>query len=235
MVKLAAKIFILAAIFITVVSINDAHCGSFKANNSPLLSFSGTILDDFALFSNDIIPLSNIKAYKRWNEEDISWKAWFHRGYIPVLAFLLSSLGIIALLTFDVFRLKKMVNKNFQELWEAEENYYRLLEIVNDAVIIIDPKSGKILEVNQSAEVISGYLRVDLLEMSIYSLTLTSDNKANKRLFNNIEEESYIRNVRFDILTKEKRVRNLLLKGRLVKGYNKTIILLALTEIQSDS
>jgi PAS domain S-box-containing protein len=178
----------------------------------------------------EIIPLSNVKVYKRWNEEDIPWQAWFRKGYLPIVIFLLSSFGIIILLFVNTARLRRVVKRNFQDLWEAEENYYRLLEIVNDAVIILDPTGNRIMSVNRQAEKLTGYQRVDLLDMAISSLILNNEDDIVKELFSIIEEEGFAMNVNLNILNSDKKTIKTTVKGRLIKGYAKTIILLTLLE-----
>lgn len=205
---------------------------SFFSTKAAFSSFPDTARVDgvIALFdaARGIIPFSNIKTYKRWNEEDISWAAWFRRGYVPIVALLASSVGIILILVVNSFRLSRLVRKNFKELWEAEENYYRLLEAVDDAVIIINPKDNNILEANHRAETLSGYARVDLLDMNVHSLLLNSEETINNQVLQAIAEEDFIRNANINILTRDKQVIKTRLNGRLIKGYNKTVILLTL-------
>ena len=163
-IKLTIAIVIIFSIFGAKIALSHFQ-GAAQAD-------SGIALFDAA---RDIIPFSNIKAYKRWNEEDISWGAWFRRGYAPIVALLATSIGIVFILVVNLIRLSRLVRKNFKELWEAEENYYRLLEAVDDAVIIIKPKEGNILEANHRVEALSGYSRFDLLDMNIHSLLLKSE------------------------------------------------------------
>jgi PAS domain S-box-containing protein len=221
LLKTAAK-FTIAVIIIFSIFGSKLALSNFpdvaKAGN-------GIALFDAAL---DIIPFSNVKAYKRWNEEDISWKAWFRRGYTPIVAFLASAIGIVFILLVNIFRLSRLVRKNFKELWEAEENYYRLLEAVDDAVILMNSKDGHILEANHRAEALSGYSRIDLLDMNIYSLLLKSEEDINNQMFQTIEEEDFIRNANLNIITIGKSVIKTRVNGRLIKGYNKTTILLTL-------
>ena len=221
LVNALTKISIVAALFLLICA-------------TPVKSISFDDVTQSTVFSSntidDIVPLSNITVYKRWNEDEIPWDAWLRRGYMLVLIFVTSSFGIVVLLFLNNMRLNKMVKKNFQDLWEAEENYYRLLEIVNDAVIIIDPEGSKIIGANKQAEHLTGYPRLDLLDMDIFSITMASEEKTLRGQLSEIVRETFISNIDHSILTKDKKVINTTLKGRLVKSYNKTIILLAFLE-----
>lgn len=237
--KTAFKIIIAVTLFLAIFSYKEAFsfsASSLDSTNSGVFININERIESmgerFSVFFNKIAPLSNIKAYKRWNEEDISWRIWFRRGYVPVIAFISSAIGIILLLSFDIMRINRIVNKNFKELWEAEENYYRLLEIVSDAVIIMTPDGEKILQVNQKAEELTGHLRADLLQMSFFSLTLRSEDKINRQLLMNIKDEDFIRKAELNILTKDKEIIKSIANGRFVKGYNKTITLLTLSELK---
>ncbi len=230
MQKTVLNMIMVAAIIVTLITVTffcakTARC-STGINSSATKGFFST---DFPL---DLVPESNIKVYMRWDEEDIPWDAWFKRGYLPVVAFLASSIGIILLLGVDLHRQKKNIKKNSKDIWEAEENYYRLLEIVSDAIIIIDAASGKILSVNQQAEALTGYFRIDLLDMNIFSLLLKSELQKNNELLETIRSETFIRDAQLNLLNRDKQIVKAGVKGRLVRGYSKTIILLTMLEIK---
>jgi PAS domain S-box-containing protein len=222
--KLIAKLVILMAVAFLVQSPKPAHSSLLSSHD-----LSGNLVESGDL--SDLIPFSNIKVYKRWNEEDISWKAWFRRGSLPVVIFLVTSFCIIFLLFYNNSRLNKIVKKNYQDLWEAEEHYYRLLETVRDAVIIIEQNSKKIVTVNREAEAFTGYKREDLIDMNINSITLSSEEKKISDYLKTIEYEGHVIKSEISVLDNEKRVKQAACKGRLIKGYNKTVILLTLSEI----
>lgn len=194
---------------------------------------SSLTLDDLTTFSlpsdaiSETLPFSNITVYKRWNEDEIPWDVWFRRAYLPILIFVASSFGIIVLFFVNNLRLKKLVKKGFQDVWEAEENYYRLLEVVSDAVIIIDPEDKRIVGANKQAEKLTGYKRLDLLDLNLFSITLSSAEKEINELLREIKLEHYINDAGLDILTQDKKVIKTSFNGRFIKGYSRTIILLS--------
>ena len=221
--RIYKKLIIIVALLFIVFDGKSASCRFLGSDG---VSETLGIFDGF----NGAIPQANIKVYKRWDEEDISWKTWFIKGYTPVLVFLLSSFGLVILLSINNIRLKRMIKKSYQDSWEAEENYYRLLEIVNDAVLLITHDGTKIFGVNRQLEKLSGYKRLDLLEMTLFSLTLPEDEKKIKDFINNVKEEGTVLTFDMGILDINKNVVKVSAKGRFIKGYTKTVILLALLE-----
>jgi PAS domain S-box-containing protein len=62
-----------------------------------------------------------------------------------------------------------------QALRESEEKYRRLFELENDAVLLTDEKTGRILETNPAAEKLYGYTRAELLAMRSADLSAEAE------------------------------------------------------------
>jgi len=57
-----------------------------------------------------------------------------------------------------------------EALKESEKKYRTIIEAANDAIVIIDSKSGKIMDVNKKSEALTGLSRNELMGMSHLSL-----------------------------------------------------------------
>ncbi|MFC1856240.1 PAS domain S-box protein [Thermodesulfobacteriota bacterium] len=218
------KAFLILITFLVLpcTSVSTGHAAFYDVANLNI-SFSNSI--------NVPTPFSNIKVYKRWDEGDISWVAWFRQGALYVIALLFTLFGVILLLSMFAWRQRRHIKENYQDIWEAEENYYRLLEIVNDAVIVIDPSGDKILSANICAETLTGYARFDLFNMNIFSLAKEGCLEDVSNLLETIRNEDFMVNSNVSIITKDKRELHVAVKGRLIKSYNKTVILLTFSEL----
>ncbi|MBM4084583.1 MAG: PAS domain S-box protein, partial [Planctomycetes bacterium] len=66
--------------------------------------------------------------------------------------------------------LERKVADRTAELQQSEHKYRSLMENAGDAIFLVSPSDGRMLEMNRKAEVLTGYTRSELLRMSIRDL-----------------------------------------------------------------
>ena len=86
---------------------------------------------------------------------------------------LLGALTLLGLRTFPL----RAIRQAHQSLEESEERYRRLFESVSDAVFVVNPDTGRIVEVNDTAVTLYGYSRSDLLQRQFADLSAARDDE----------------------------------------------------------
>ncbi len=75
----------------------------------------------------------------------------------------------------------------------SEVRYRRLFETAQDAILILDGDSGKILDSNPFLSHLLGYSRDELLGKELWEIGLFQDIEANRAAFRRLQEKGYIR------------------------------------------
>lgn len=103
--------------------------------------------------------------------------------------------GLIAALTSAVIVLAgavlflQVTNPLLRHLEESERKYRTLFEFANDSIFIIDPPTGRFLDVNQNAARRLGYTRDELLQLTIGDLYAPEDAGRNKDIIQELQEK----------------------------------------------
>jgi PAS domain S-box-containing protein len=78
-------------------------------------------------------------------------------------------------------------------LKESEHRYRRLFETAQDGILILDAETGMITDVNPYLIDMLGYSREEFLDKKLWEVGAFKDIKANKRSFQALQKNSYIR------------------------------------------
>jgi PAS domain S-box-containing protein len=80
-----------------------------------------------------------------------------------------------------------------EELNESETRYRRLFESTKEGVLILDAKTGKIVDVNPFLIDLLGYSKQNLIEKSIWEIGAFQDIYENKEKFLELQQKEYVR------------------------------------------
>ncbi len=93
----------------------------------------------------------------------------------------------------DFKTLEIELKKTNEALTFTETHYRRLFESAKDGILILDPASGKILDVNPFLIELLGYSREQLIEKSIWEIGFLKDIVANKDKFLELLQKELVR------------------------------------------
>jgi PAS domain S-box-containing protein len=109
--------------------------------------------------------------------------------------------GMILLAIEDITERKRAV----QDLAISEVRYRRLFETAQDAILILDAASGKIIDSNPFLSDLLGYSAGELLGKELWEIGLFQDIEANRAAFRQLQEKGYIRYEDLPLETKDGR------------------------------
>ncbi len=89
--------------------------------------------------------------------------------------------------------LKKKKAVIIEELLASEVRYRRLFESAKDGILILDAKTGKIVDVNPFLIDLLGYTKQNFIEKSIWEIGAFHDIYQNKEKFLELQQKEYIR------------------------------------------
>jgi len=88
------------------------------------------------------------------------------------------------------------------ELSASELRYRRLFESAHDGILIVDPESSKIVDVNPFLESFLGYSREEFLGKELYEIGLLKDEAASQAAFRELRSSGFIRYENLPLQTK---------------------------------
>jgi PAS domain S-box-containing protein len=88
------------------------------------------------------------------------------------------------------------------ELVNSELRYRRLFETAQDAILILDAKTGKITDANPYIKQMLGYTQTEFVGKQLWEIGLFQDIQANQRAFRELQEHGYIRYEHLPLETK---------------------------------
>lgn len=91
------------------------------------------------------------------------------------------------------------------ELIASELRYRRLFEAARDGILVLDPESGKIIDVNPYLVEFLGYTREEIIGKELYEIGLLKDGAANQAAFHELQAVGYIRYEGLPLQTKDGR------------------------------
>jgi len=94
---------------------------------------------------------------------------------------------------FVYLKYKKVKVSIMQNLKDSELRYRRLFEAAQDGILILDPKTGMIEDVNPFLINMLGYSREEFVEKNLWQVGAFKDIEASKEAFEALQEKEYIR------------------------------------------
>jgi len=91
------------------------------------------------------------------------------------------------------------------ELSASELRYRRLFEAARDGILIVDPETRKIVDVNPFLVKFLGYTEEEFLGKELFEIGLLKDEAANQAAFRELQETGYIRYEDLPLQTKDGR------------------------------
>jgi len=90
---------------------------------------------------------------------------------------------------------------------KSELRYRRLFETAQDAILILDGETGKIMDANPYVQNLLGYSLNELAGKTLWEISPFKNIKENKTLFEKLQKERYIRYEHLPLETKHKKLR----------------------------
>jgi PAS domain S-box-containing protein len=106
----------------------------------------------------------------------------------------------------------------------SEIRYRRLFEAARDGVLILDPRTRKILDANPFMEELLGYTHEELIGKELFEIGLHKDEQANQDAFRRLQENHYIRYEDLPLKTKTGEKRDIEVVANLYEEEDKPII-----------
>lgn len=97
------------------------------------------------------------------------------------------------------------MDKIEKKLRESEVRYRRLFETAHDGILILDSKTGQIMDVNPFLEKLLGYSKDEFLNKKLWEIGAFKNIKDSKNDFKILQKEGYLRYEDFPLETKDGR------------------------------
>ena len=91
------------------------------------------------------------------------------------------------------------------EVISSELRYRRLFEAARDGILIVDPESRKIIDVNPFMVEFLGYDREEFIDKELFEIGLLKDEAASQAAFHELQTTGYIRYENLPLQTKDGR------------------------------
>lgn len=105
----------------------------------------------------------------------------------------------LILLAIEDITERKLAEKAMKD---SEVQYRRLFETAQDAILIIDARTGKITDANPFIERLLGYSHAEFIDKQLWEIGLFSDKSANEAAFRELQDIGYIRFEHLPLQTK---------------------------------
>lgn len=92
-----------------------------------------------------------------------------------------------------------------EDISYSEQRYRRLFEAAHDGILIVDPETRQIIEVNPFLADFLGYAREEFLGKELFEIGLFGDEEANQEAFRELQVNGYIRYDDLPLRTKDGR------------------------------
>ena len=87
----------------------------------------------------------------------------------------------------------------------SELRYRRLFETARDGILLVDPRTRRIIDVNPFLEEFLGYTRQEFIGKELFEIGLLADEAANRAAFLELQLAGYIRYDDLPLRTKDGR------------------------------
>ncbi len=104
------------------------------------------------------------------------------------------------------YRAEEERRKAVAALTDSETRYRRLFEAAQDGILILDPETGHIHDVNPFLTGILGYSKEELLGKALWEVGAFKDIQANQEAFRELQAEGYIRYEDLPLRTRDGRM-----------------------------
>ncbi len=116
------------------------------------------------VFAPDGTVIGSVEIYKNVTPDLARANRSLTRAIVVLSTVILTVFGILSLI---MHRATRTIRRQTVELGLSEEKYRHLFSTVVDAIIIFDPQTGRIIDMNDAAPALYGCSDDDLLEKSI--------------------------------------------------------------------
>ena len=106
----------------------------------------------------------------------------------------------------------------------SETRYRRLFETAKDGIVILDAKTGKIMDVNPFMIEMLGYTEEQLIERTIWEIGLLKDKPANRDKFAELQRDGFVRYENLPLETRDGRQINVEFVSNVYLVDNKKVI-----------
>ena len=96
---------------------------------------------------------------------------------------------------------------NEEALKNSELRYRRLFEAAQDAILILDGKNGHIIDANPFVQSLLDYSLNELMGKKLWEISPFKNIAENKKLFQKLQKEAYVRYEHLPLQTKQKKLR----------------------------
>ena len=118
-----------------------------------------------------------------------------------------------------------------QRLQASEQRYRRLFEAAQDAILIVDPATGRIADANPAVTELLGFTRSELLEQELWAIGLFADPEANREALRVLHEQRSLRYDQLALRTKDGQWRDVELVSSLYQANGQQVIQCNLRDI----
>ena len=106
----------------------------------------------------------------------------------------------------------------------SEIRYRRLFEAARDGILIIDPKTRKIVDANPFMSEFLGYPHEELLGKELWEIGLLKDEEASRAAFGELQKKHYIRYEDLPLQTKDGQRREVEFVSNIYPEYGQNVI-----------
>src|ERR1019366_3130198 len=110
------------------------------------------------------------------------------------------------------------------DMADSELRYRRLFEAARDGVLLIDPETRTILDVNPFMTILLGYAREDLLGKELFERGRRADETASRAAFADLQKRGFVRYENLPLETKSGQLREVEFVSNLYREGDKNII-----------
>jgi two-component system, chemotaxis family, CheB/CheR fusion protein len=116
------------------------------------------------------------------------------------------------------------IKKAEQALRDSEVRYRRLFETAKDGILILDPDTGKVTDINPFVSELFGYPQEEALGQELWQIGLMPDEKASRTALRELKIKGYLRNANLCIKAKDGTQKNLEMISNLYRERDREVI-----------
>ena len=90
-----------------------------------------------------------------------------------------------------------------ERLRQSEEKFSQLFRLSPDAIVLLNVDSGRLVDVNDSFETISGYSRDEALDRTLTELGIYRDAAVRDEIYSRLNRDGFLRDFEFEVLRRD--------------------------------
>ncbi|GLB32609.1 hypothetical protein LAD12857_45320 [Lacrimispora amygdalina] len=162
--------------------------------------------------------------YKETQNYNISTSFYFMSYFLSIASILLWNYCFIIM----------TVQREHADKTLAEERFRLIFETIPDTVFISEYPTGKIIDVNETYTILTGYTKEESLGKTTLDLKFWKNPGERDLFFKIIEKEGVCKNLEITILNKERKELNALISSQTTQVENSTYIISVIRDITSN-